>query len=51
MNSNEWMNEAVKGQGHSLRLARGHSDFEIEPCLSQKPLIHMKSNVSVVGLV
>ena len=26
----------MKGQGHSLTLIKGHSDFNVKSCLSQK---------------
>ena len=29
---------SVKGQGHSLTLVKGHSDFKVKTCFSQKQL-------------
>ena len=40
---------SIKGQGHSLTLIKGHSDFKVKPCFSQKTVgsfgtkIHMKA--------
>ena len=40
---------SIKGQGHSLTLVKGHSDFNVKICFSQKQLgnlerkIHMKA--------
>ena len=40
---------SVKGQGHSLTLVKGHSDFKVKTCFSQKQLgdletkVHMKA--------
>ena len=40
---------SIKGQGHSLTLFKGHSDFNVKTCFSQKQLgnlerkIHMKA--------
>ena len=39
---------SIKGQGHSLTLIKGHSDFKVKTCFSQKQLgvgtkIHMKA--------
>ena len=31
---------SIKGQVHSLALAKGHSDFKIKTCFSQKLLGH-----------
>ena len=28
----------MKGQGHSLTLVKGHSDFNVKTCFSQKQL-------------
>ena len=42
---NELMNlMSIKGQGHYLTLAIGHSDFKIKSCFSQKLLSHLKPN-------
>ena len=35
---------SIKGKGHSLTLANGHSDFKIKTCFSQKLLTHLKPN-------
>ena len=35
---------SIKGQGHSLTLAIGHSDLKINTCFSQKLLSHLKPN-------
>ena len=32
----------VKGQGHSLTLVKGHSDFKVKTCFSQKQFGHLK---------
>ena len=29
---------SIKGQGHSLTLVKGHSDFNVKPCFSQKQM-------------
>ena len=29
---------SIKGQGHSLTLVKGHSDFKVKTCFSQKQL-------------
>ena len=40
----------MKGQGHSLILVKGHSDFKVKTCCSQEqfgnlePKVHMKAN-------
>ena len=40
---------SIKGQGHSLTLVKGHSDFKVKTCFSHKQLadvgtkIHMKA--------
>ena len=39
--SAKWVYEvgfSIKGQGHSLTLVKGHSDFKGKPCFSQKQL-------------
>ena len=45
-----WNWVSIKGQGHSLTLVKGHSDFNVKPCFSQKQLgdfeqmnVHMKA--------
>ena len=43
------INELMKlneyqGQGHYLTLAKGHSDFKIKTCFSQKLLSHLEQN-------
>ena len=35
----------VKGQGHSLTLVKGHSDFEFKTCFSQKQLGHLEPKI------
>ena len=35
---------SIKGQGHYLTLAKGHSDFKIKSSFSQKLLSHLESN-------
>ena len=49
--SNIQMNElmklklmSIKGQGHYLTLAKGHSDFKIKSCFSQKLLSYLEPN-------
>ena len=32
------MKLSIKGQGHSLTLVEGHSDFKVKTCFSQKQL-------------
>ena len=36
---------SIKGQGHSMTLAKGHSDFKIKPCThwSFATKLHMKA--------
>ena len=43
------INELMKlnvyqSQGHYLTLAKGHSDFEIKSCFSQKQFSHLEPN-------
>ena len=38
---------SIKGQGHYLTLAIGHSDFKIKTCFSQKLLSHLEPNFSL----
>ena len=38
---NFWLNEfmklsEIKGQGHSLTMVKGHSDFKVKTCFSEK---------------
>ena len=35
---------SIKGQGHYLTLPKGHSDFKIKSCFSQKLLSHLEPN-------
>ena len=35
---------SIEGQGHYLTLAKGHSDFEIITCFSQKLLSLLEPN-------
>ena len=35
---------SIKGQGHSLTIANGHSVFKIKTCFSQNQLGHLKPN-------
>ena len=35
---------SIKGHGHSLALAKGHSNFKIETCFYQKLFNHLRSN-------
>ena len=35
---------SIKGQGHSLTLAQGHSDSKIKTCFSEKMLSYLKPN-------
>ena len=42
MSSRSYM--CIKDQGHSLTLAKGHSDIKIKTCFSQKLLGHLKPN-------
>ena len=37
-------NQPIKGQGHYLTFAKGHSEFKIRSCLSQKLLSHLEPN-------
>ena len=35
----------IKGQGHSLTLAKDHSDFKIKACFSEEQLGYLKPNL------
>ena len=35
---------SMKGQDHSLILVKGHSDFKVKTCFSQKQLGHLEPN-------
>ena len=37
-----WSWVSVKGQGHSLALVKGLSDFKVKTCFSQKQLGHLE---------
>ena len=39
-----WSWVSVKGQGHSLTLVKGHSDFKVKTCFSQKRAIWNQSS-------
>ena len=36
--------KSIKGQGHYLTLAKGHSDYKIKTCFSQKLLNYLELN-------
>ena len=38
----ELMKLSIRGQGHSLTLVKGHSDFKVKTCFSQKQLGDLK---------
>ena len=35
---------SIKGQGHSLTLVKGHSDYKVKTCFSQKQLGDLEPN-------
>ena len=43
MKLNEYQRSSIKGQGHSLTLVRGHSDFKVKTCFPQKQLGNLES--------
>ena len=36
------MELSIKGQGHSLTLIKGHSDFNVKTCFSEKQLVDLE---------
>ena len=40
MQTTNWANEGMEGQGHSLNLVPGHSHMKVKTCFSKKLLGH-----------
>ena len=41
---------SIKGQGHSLTLVKGHSDFNVKTCFSQKTVGRFGTKIEMKAL-